>query len=52
MIALDKTDTRPTAACRSPRGSHRLGRIDHTPLSPTQNEVDPKRMPHILEQVP
>ena len=33
-------------------GSHRLGRIDHTALSPTQNEVDPKRMPHILEQCP
>src|SRR5471030_1183781 len=33
-------------------GSHKLGRIDHTPLSPTQNEVDPKRMPHILQQCP
>src|SRR5882672_8615419 len=33
-------------------GSHKLGRIDHTPLSPTQNEVDPKRMPYILEQCP
>jgi ectoine hydroxylase-related dioxygenase (phytanoyl-CoA dioxygenase family) len=29
-----------------------MGRIDHTPLSPTQNEVDPRRMEHILEKCP
>ena len=51
MIALDKTD-RNNGCLQIATGSHRLGRIDHTPLSPTQNEVDPKRMPHILEQVP
>jgi ectoine hydroxylase len=51
MIALDKT-TRENGCLQIATGSHRLGRIDHTPLSPTQNEVDPKRMPHILEQCP
>ena len=51
MIALDKTD-RNNGCLQIATGSHRLGRIDHTPLSPTQNEVDPKRMPHILEQCP
>jgi ectoine hydroxylase-related dioxygenase (phytanoyl-CoA dioxygenase family) len=51
MIALDKTD-RNNGCLQIATGSHRLGRIDHTPLSPTQNEVDPKRMPHILEKCP
>ena len=51
MIALDKTD-RENGCLQIASGSHRLGRIDHTPLSPTQNEVDPKRMPYILEQCP
>jgi len=51
MIALDKT-TRENGCLQIATGSHRLGRIDHTPLSPTQNEVDPKRMPHILEKCP
>jgi ectoine hydroxylase len=47
--------TRPTrnnGCLQIATGSHRLGRIDHTPLSPTQNEVDPKRMPHILQHCP
>ncbi|HTB39434.1 MAG TPA: phytanoyl-CoA dioxygenase family protein [Reyranella sp.] len=51
MVALDKT-TRENGCLQIATGSHKLGRIDHTPLSPTQNEVDPKRMPHILEQCP
>ena len=51
MIALDNTD-RNNGCLQIATGSHKLGRIDHTPLSPTQNEVDPKRMPHILEQCP
>src|SRR5580658_3112478 len=51
MIALDRTD-RNNGCLQIATGSHRLGRIDHTPLSPTQNEVDPARMPHILEHCP
>ncbi len=51
MVALDKTD-RNNGCLQIATGSHRLGRIDHTPLSPTQNEVDPKRMPHILQHCP
>jgi len=51
MIGLDRT-TRENGCLQIATGSHRLGRIDHTPLSPTQNEVDPKRMPHILEKCP
>ena len=51
MIALDRTD-RTNGCLQIATGSHKLGRIDHTPLSPTQNEVDPKRMPHILEKCP
>ena len=51
MIALDPT-TKENGCLQIATGSHRLGRIDHTPLSPTQNEVDPKRMPYILEKCP
>ena len=51
MIALDKT-TRKNGCLQIATGSHRLGRIDHTPLSPTQNEVDPKRMPPHPGKVP
>ena len=51
MIALDRTD-RENGCLQIAAGSHRLGRIDHTPLSPTQNEVDPARMPAILEHCP
>ena len=51
MIALDKTD-RNNGCLQIATGSHRLGRIDHTPLSPTQNEVDPKRMPLHPRAVP
>ena len=51
MVALDRT-TRENGCLQIATGSHKLGRIDHTPLSPTQNEVDPKRMPHILEHCP
>lgn len=51
MVALDRT-TRENGCLQIATGSHKLGRIDHTPLSPTQNEVDPKRMPHILQRCP
>ena len=51
MIALDPT-TRENGCLQIAAGSHRLGRIDHTPLSPTQNEVDPARLPYILEKCP
>lgn len=51
MIALDRT-TRENGCLQIATGSHKLGRIDHTPLSPTQNEVDPTLMPHILERCP
>jgi ectoine hydroxylase-related dioxygenase (phytanoyl-CoA dioxygenase family) len=51
MIGLDRT-TRENGCLQIATGSHRMGRIDHTPLSPTQNEVDPQRMPHILERCP
>lgn len=51
MIGLDRA-TRENGCLQIATGSHRLGRIDHTPLSPTQVEVDPARMPHILEQCP
>src|SRR5213078_2211070 len=51
MIALDRTN-RENGCLQIATGSHRLGQIDHTPLSPTQNEVDPKRMPYILEKCP
>ncbi len=47
MIALDRT-TRENGCLQLVRGSHRLGRIDHVPLTPTQNEADPARMQHIL----
>lgn len=51
MIGLDRS-TRENGCLQIATGSHRMGRIDHTPLSPTQNEVDPQRMPHILERCP
>ncbi|UYN97911.1 MAG: phytanoyl-CoA dioxygenase family protein [Enhydrobacter sp.] len=51
MIALDDA-TRENGCLQIATGSHKLGRIDHTPLSPTQNEVDPKRMPFILDKCP
>ena len=51
MVALDRSN-RENGCLQIATGSHRMGRIDHTPLSPTQNEVDPQRMPHILEKCP
>jgi ectoine hydroxylase-related dioxygenase (phytanoyl-CoA dioxygenase family) len=51
MIALDRSD-RDNGCLQIVRGSHRLGRIDHTPLTRGQNEVDPKRMEHILARYP
>ncbi len=51
MIALDRSD-RGNGCLQIVRGSHKLGRIDHTPLTQGQNEVDPKRMEHILARYP
>jgi ectoine hydroxylase-related dioxygenase (phytanoyl-CoA dioxygenase family) len=51
MIALDRSD-RYNGCLQIVRGSHKLGRIDHTPLTQGQNEVDPKRMEHILARYP
>lgn len=51
MIALDRT-TRENGCLQIVEGSHRLGRIDHVPLTPGQNEVDPRRMTHILARHP
>jgi ectoine hydroxylase-related dioxygenase (phytanoyl-CoA dioxygenase family) len=51
MIALDRSD-RGNGCLQIVRGSHKLGRIDHTPLTQGQNEVDPKRMEHILMRYP
>jgi len=47
MVALDRT-TRANGCLQLVRGSHRLGRIDHVPLTATQNEADPRRMEWIL----
>ena len=47
MIALDRSD-RGNGCLQVVRGSHALGRIDHVPLTPGQNEADPARMKHIL----
>ena len=51
MIALDRSD-RGNGCLQIVRGSHKLGRIDHTPLTQGQNEVDPRRMEHILARYP
>ncbi len=47
MIALDRTN-RENGCLQLVKASHKLGRIDHVPLTPTQNEADPERMKHIL----
>jgi ectoine hydroxylase-related dioxygenase (phytanoyl-CoA dioxygenase family) len=48
MIALDKT-TPENGCLQLVKGSHKLGRIDHVPLTDKQNEADPERMAHILK---
>ncbi|MBT4046352.1 MAG: phytanoyl-CoA dioxygenase family protein [Rhodospirillaceae bacterium] len=48
MIALDKT-TPENGCLQLVKGSHKLGRIDHVPLTDKQNEADPERMTHILK---
>ena len=47
MIALDHSN-RENGCLQVIRGSHKLGRIDHVPLTEKQNEADPDRMKHIL----
>ncbi|QQS12357.1 MAG: phytanoyl-CoA dioxygenase family protein [Rhodospirillales bacterium] len=51
MIALDRT-TRENGCLQIVEGSHLMGRVDHTPLTAGQNEVDPRRMEHILARNP
>jgi ectoine hydroxylase-related dioxygenase (phytanoyl-CoA dioxygenase family) len=47
MIALDRSN--PENGClQLVKASHKLGRIDHVPLTDKQNEADPERMTHIL----
>ncbi len=47
MIAIDATDAE-NGCLKVVRGSHKLGRLDHVPLSEKQNEADPERMREIL----
>lgn len=47
MIALDRAD-RHNGCLQLVRGSHKLGRVDHVPLTEKQNEADPERMVPIL----
>ena len=49
MIALDRSD-RNNGCLQIVRGSHKLGRIDHVPVSEKQNAADPKRMEWILQR--
>jgi ectoine hydroxylase len=49
MIAMDRAD-RHNGCLQLVKGSHRLGRIDHVPLTDKQNEADPERMKEILKQ--
>src|SRR5947207_2087941 len=48
MVALVKTN-RNNGCLQIATGSHRLDRIEHTPLSPTQTAVHHQRMPYALE---
>ena len=50
-IAVDRA-TKENGCLQIVEGSHKLGRIDHTPLTQGQNEVDPRRMEHILARHP
>ena len=47
MIALDRSD-RNNGCLQLVKGSHKMGRIDHVPVTEKQNEADPERMTHIL----
>lgn len=49
MIALDRTD-RDNGCLQIIKGSHKLGRIDHVPVSDKQNSADPKRLEWITER--
>ena len=50
MVALDRTDA-GNGCLQLIRGSHRLGRIDHVPVSDKQNAADPVRVAAILERL-
>jgi ectoine hydroxylase-related dioxygenase (phytanoyl-CoA dioxygenase family) len=49
MIALDRADA-DNGCLQLVRGSHRLGRIDHVPVSDKQNAADPARVAAVLER--
>ena len=49
MVALDRSD-RNNGCLQIVKGSHRLGRIDHVPVSDKQNAADPARMAWITER--
>jgi ectoine hydroxylase len=49
MIALDRTD-KENGCLQIVKGSHKLGRIDHVPISDKQNAADPARMEEILKR--
>jgi ectoine hydroxylase-related dioxygenase (phytanoyl-CoA dioxygenase family) len=49
MIALDRT-TPENGCLKVVKGSHRMGRVDHVPLTDKQNEADPERMKEILKR--
>jgi ectoine hydroxylase len=47
MVALDRTDA-GNGCLQLIKGSHRLGRIEHVPISDRQNGADPQRMEAIV----
>lgn len=49
MVALDRTDA-GNGCLQLIRGSHRLGRLDHVPVSDKQNAADPARVAAILDR--
>ncbi len=49
MIGLDRSD-KQNGCLQIIKGSHKLGRIDHGPISDKQNSADPKRLERILEK--
>jgi hypothetical protein len=51
MVALDRT-TRDNGCLQIIEGSHKLGRLDHVPLTPGQNEADPEHIKWALTRLP
>ena len=50
MIALDRT-TSENGCLQIIKGSHKLGRLDHVPLTPGQNEADPNVIREALKRL-